>query len=170
MSAPLLDSRALGALYASHGHVVLRRARALLGDEEEARDVVHEVFASLLARPGQFQGRSAPSTFLYAATTHAALHRLRDRTRRAQLVDLHVAPTQSTARHAPRGESTAILRDLLARVPADLAEVATYAYVDEMSHEEIAEVVGCSRRTVGNLLSRFHEKVRALVGPAKETT
>jgi Sigma-70 region 2 len=42
-------------LYRQHGHVVLRRARALV-DDEEARDVVQEVFMALLADPDQFGG------------------------------------------------------------------------------------------------------------------
>lgn len=162
MNAPLLGVDALRDLYASHGHVVLRRARALLGNEDDAHDLVHDVFSSLLARPDAFKGLSAPSTFLYAVTTNLALKRLRDRTNRARLLDLHVRASWQEHDDA-RGESVAILRDMLGRVPAELAEVAAYVYVEEMSHEEIAAILGCSRRTVGNLLERFHEKARRLL-------
>ena len=40
--------------------------------------------------------------------------------------------------------------------PLDLFEIAVYYYyVDKMKHEEIAELLGVSRRTIGNRLTRF---------------
>ena len=38
----------VAALYRRHGRLVLRRARMLLGDEEEAREALQELFMSLL--------------------------------------------------------------------------------------------------------------------------
>jgi RNA polymerase sigma factor (sigma-70 family) len=163
MMGPLAKPGAIAALYASHGHMVLRRARALLQNEAEAQDVTQEIFASLVQRPEQFEGRSAPSTFLYAATTHLALRKMRDRNHRAHLVQLFVAPSKRDAHHDPQGETLAVLRDVLGRVPPELAVVATYVYLDEMSHDEVSTLLGCSRRTVGNLLQRFHDKVRTLL-------
>jgi RNA polymerase sigma-70 factor (ECF subfamily) len=61
-------------------------------------------------------------------------------------------------------ESAAIVRELLARVPDDLAEVAIHYYVDEMTHEEIARVRGCSRRHVGDLIERLHASLRDAEG------
>lgn len=160
MSAALDDVGGLSGLYARYGHQVLRRARVLLGNEDDARDLAQEVFTSLVERPEQFSGRSSWSTFLYSATTHLALRRMRDVGNRRRLVSLFVEPAAKDASSAAPGEDLAVLRDLLQRVPAELATVAVYVYVDELSHDEIAGIVGCSRRTVGNLLARFHEQVR----------
>src|SRR5689334_19697624 len=80
------------ALYRSYGHSVLRRARQILGSEDEANDMVQEVFTNLVARPEQFAGRSSPSTFLYSVTTHACLTRLRDRRNRLRLIDEQLKP------------------------------------------------------------------------------
>src|SRR5262245_58452645 len=62
--------------YRAYGHSVLRRARQMLGDEQEARDVMQEVFVALLDRPLTFEGRSALGTYLYSATTHRCFNRL----------------------------------------------------------------------------------------------
>jgi DNA-directed RNA polymerase specialized sigma24 family protein len=40
-------------------------------------------------------------------------------------------------------------------MPEPLALVAVYYYVDELSHAEIARIMGCSSRHVGNLLERL---------------
>jgi RNA polymerase sigma-70 factor (ECF subfamily) len=149
----------VGAAYRSHGHVVLRRARTMLKSEAEAEDVLQEVFASLAARPEQFAGRSSLATFLYSATTHACLTRIRNRKNRGRLLDLFVKP-RAARTPAPRVEGFAMMQQVLDRIPEELAVPAVHYYLDGMTHAEIAEVVGVSRRQVGNLLAKFEEEAK----------
>ena len=140
-------------LYKKYGHSVLRRARQILGSDADARDVLQEVFTSLVARPEQFAQRSAPSTFLYSMTTHACLSRLRDAKNRSRLIDHHVRPWSSDV--DPRSpETRAAVLAALAQLPAEVAEAAVYYHLDGMTYDEIAELLGCSPRHVGNLLER----------------
>ncbi|MGK3958969.1 RNA polymerase sigma factor [Sorangium sp. So ce118] len=144
----------IDAAYRQHGHIVLRRARRLLGNEQEAREILQDVFASLLGEPGQLDGKGPLVSWLYGATTHACLNRIRDQKNRLRLLDTHVAPMQQES-EAPRAERALLRRELLSQLPVDLAQVAVHYYSDEMTHEEIARVMGCSRRHVGNLLERL---------------
>jgi len=147
-------------LYRSYGHSVLRRARQILASDDEAGEVLQELFVGLVARPEQFDGRSAPSTFLYVATTHACLARLRDRRNRMRLVDEQVRPwTTDVDPRSP--ETAAMVRSVLAQLGDDEARAAVYHFLDGMSHAEIAEMIGCSRRHVGNLLDRVAEQLAA---------
>jgi RNA polymerase sigma-70 factor (ECF subfamily) len=147
-------------LYRDHGHVVLRRARRILDNESEAREVTQEVFMSLVENPRQFHGRSSVTTFLYAVTTNACLNRLRSTNRRAALVERHVVPAQ-------RAEAQPVdaihASELLARLPERLARVAVYYFVDEMTHDEIASLLGLSRRHVGNLVAEAIAHAREAV-------
>ena len=146
----------VAAAYATHGHLVLRRARQILDDEAEAQDVLQEVFMSLLHDPGQFAGSSSITTFLYSVSTNRCLNRLRDNKTRKRLL----AAQPRTEAVDARSERLAQLRQMLTRLPAELAAVAIYAHMDEMTHEEIADQLGCSRRQVGNLLERAAEHCR----------
>jgi RNA polymerase sigma-70 factor (ECF subfamily) len=94
-------------------------------------------------------------TFLYSATTHRCLNLLRNRRTRARLLEARgtTAAPAGEARAGP-AEAMAQVRQLLARMPEDLAEVAVHYFVDEMTHDEIAEVIGCSRRKVGVMVER----------------
>lgn len=141
-------------VYRLHGHVVLRRARQILHNDAEAEEVMQDLFASLLRKPDQFRGESRITTFLYAATTHRCLNRLRDRKNRARLVELFVKPATETSAD-PKAERKTLLRELLSRLPEELSEVAVYYYFDGMTHDEISDVLGCSRRQVGKLLEKF---------------
>jgi RNA polymerase sigma-70 factor (ECF subfamily) len=149
--------RDIERLYRQNGHVVLRRARALLRSDAEAHDALHDVFLDLLRRPEQLDGVARPIAWLYRATTHHCLNRLRNRDGRARI--LRALPRAEDP--SPRGERSAELRELLARLPEPLAEVAVYYYLDEMTHEEIAGVLGCSRRHVGDLVDRLRCHVAA---------
>jgi RNA polymerase sigma-70 factor (ECF subfamily) len=145
----------LEQLYVSHGPAVLRRARQLLGDEAEAREVLQDVFTSLLQNPGQFAGRSAAMTFLYSVTTNAALGRLRARRTRDRLLTENQRGRDEPA--APSPELLVELRAWLLSLPDELARVAIYYHMDEMTQDEIAELIGCSRQWVGKLLRRLAE-------------
>jgi RNA polymerase sigma factor (sigma-70 family) len=144
----------IDAAYRAHGHHVQRRAARMLEDESDAGEVLQEVFLSLLDRPEQFAGESRLSTWIYSATTHLCLNRLRNGRNRARLVSERARALARPSRPAP-ADDVAELRNLLVRLPEDLAVIAVYHFADEMTHEEIAEVLGCSRKHVGRLLVRL---------------
>jgi RNA polymerase sigma factor (sigma-70 family) len=150
-NAALLDT-----LYRQHGPAVLRRARQILQDEEEARDALQEIFL-LLANHPTIEERGTTAWF-YIRTTHFCLNRLRDNKNRARL---RLQRAEELPISAPaRGENVVLARDVLAQLPPELAEVAIYYHCDEMTRDEIAELLACSRRHVGHLLERLHNMMR----------
>ncbi len=149
------DELNIARLYQLHGHHVLRRARRLLASEEEARDVLQELFLSLVQAPQQFEQRSSVTTWLYSATTHLCLNRIRNRKNRERVL---AAGMPEPAVASARAEEAVQASDLLAALPDELAQAAVYYYIDESTHEEIARLMGCSRRHVGDLLARLKHR------------
>jgi len=144
-------------LYREHAPSVLRRARTILRDEDDARDALQEIFLSLIDTE-VFDERGGTTAWFYVRTTNLCLNRIRNGKNRARLRAVRL----SAVGPAPGGgESRAVALDVLARLPAELAQVAVYYYCDEMTHEEIAVLLGCSRRHVGHLIERFHREVAA---------
>lgn len=101
-----------------------------------------------------FDGRSGMSTWLYQITTNYCLNQIRDRGRRRDLFAQNVAADGDEATSAQAAELV-LLRRLLVEADEQQAKAAVYVYLDGMSHEEAAEVLGVSKRTVGNLIERF---------------
>jgi RNA polymerase sigma-70 factor (ECF subfamily) len=147
----------LARTYERVAPMTLRRARRILGNDEAARDVVQDVFVSLLAYERELTDE-ALVPWLYRSTTNLCLNRLRDDSTRATLLAMQA----SSDRSSQAVDDAAILRDTLQRLPADLRAVAIYYYADEMTHDEIASLLGCSRRHVGDLVQRMHAAVEAL--------
>jgi RNA polymerase sigma factor (sigma-70 family) len=150
-------------LYRRHGAMVLRRARRILGNEEAARDAMQEVFVKVLRERESFRGEASPVTWLYKVTTNLCLNRIRDASRRRALLAQH-APPKEEAAGGPAPEDRAAIARLIEALPEELREIAVYYYVDEMNQDEIAELAGVSRRTIGNRLEEFKAAARVALG------
>lgn len=150
-------------LFARHGPAVYRRARQLLGTHHEAEEALQEVFLRVLTRVDTFEHRSSITTWLYQITTNFCLNRLRDGRRRDELLREHGEGNAAGGQPPADPEGLALVRQLLGRVGEAEATAAVHVYLDGMTHEEAAELMGVSRRTVGNLLERF----RAQAGGAE---
>lgn len=142
-------------MYRLHVGSVFRRARHLLGNDADAEEIVHDVFLSLYESPTQYQARSSLMTYLYAATTHACLNRLRNERTRTRLLREREAPMASEAATGLSADEWVAMRARLAELPPPLGDVAVYYYLDELTQEEVAAIVGCSRSQVGNFLRQI---------------
>jgi RNA polymerase sigma-70 factor (ECF subfamily) len=141
-------------LYQQQAPGAFRRARCLLRSEADAHEVVHDLFVSLLERPQQYAARGDITAFMYKAITHACLNRLRNQRKRARLLHEHVVPRMAPQPRAAPAEQLATLVSELSRMPESLAVVAVYYFVDGMTHDEIALLLGCSARRVGHLVAQ----------------
>lgn len=146
----------LAALYRLHGAMVLRRSRRLLRDDAAAQDAVQDVFLKLHECRQEFQ-ESGLVSWLYVVTTNLCLQRLRAMATRERLNGALAPETSARA----RGADLVLARSVLATLPEELATVAVYRFIDEMTHAEIAELLGCSRRHVGDLLVRFEAEMES---------
>lgn len=145
-------------LYRQHAPHVLRRAQQILGTEDEAIEILQEIFFSLFQDPTQHRHESSLATFLYRVTTNACLMRIRSERNRARLRVLHhdfLVPASTNRALGP--EEFLELQRQLRELPQELAHVAIYRFWDGLSQNEIADVMLCSRRHVNNLLARLRE-------------
>lgn len=159
-----ISARQVEDAYRRYAPLVLRRAQTILGNAEDARDVVHEVFMKAMGTGHPFDGDQSPMTWLYRVTTNHCIDVLRVRGRRSELL-ANEAPVRTEA-HEGHGEARALLARVLVRVPDDLKEVAICFYVDEMTQDEIALHLNCSRRTVGHRLERFRQLAETIAREA----
>lgn len=150
-------------MYRDFGPVVHRRARHILGSEEEARDAMQEVFVRILVTQESFGGDGAMLRWIYRVTTNLCLNRLRKR-RTHPVVSDPDAVDRLANRDNP-DDRRAVLQ-ILHRMDALTQQIAVYHYVDGMKMEEIGELVGYSRKTVGKKLADFRKKAKRLLGDA----
>ncbi len=157
---PSADVAQLYAAHASRVHRWVLRYCASV----DAEEVVHEIFVKVIEHHRSFRSQSSPTTWLYRLTTNHCLNRMRDRGRRAQLWAEHSSALWTAPVAAADQETVAFLDQFWRRLDEQLVEVGVFYFVDGMTHAQIARVVGCSARTVGNRLERLRSIAHEAAG------
>lgn len=162
------DVRAFEQLFRAHYEPLCRFAYRYLLDTGLAEDLVQDLFAHLWADRDRLELRGSVRAYLFAAVRNRALN-----LRKRQLVEhdwahdealpdvrqLHRAP--SSPDHALEiGERDARLRSAIESLPERCRMVMRLRWQEQMSHAEIATVMGISLKGVENQLSRGLQALR----------
>lgn len=152
-------------VYRRYGPALLRKAERMLQSREEAQDLVHGLFLDLLQRPPVAGVEAIDLPYLYRAITNRCLNHLRDRRNQGRLLASHDLAARGVAR--TRVDDQIVDRQILSSLSGQLDdqswEVLVYRFVDDLGEDEIASLVGASRRTVARRLRHIRDRVRALV-------
>jgi RNA polymerase sigma-70 factor, ECF subfamily len=150
-------------IVADHGPIVVRLARRILGAGPDAEDVVQEVFLEAF-RLRQRQEVGNWAGLLRKMAARRALDRLRLRRRMEPLDGLECAAAGSGPHEtAVAHESADRLREAIAHLPDGQAAVFSLRYFDELSYDEIAEVLGIEASAVGMALHKARAKLQTLL-------
>lgn len=125
----------------------------LLGDKELARDATQEVFGKLMRDARKLESRETALPWIYRVATNHCLNLRRNAGRRGEeaLPELEIAAPE-TPDDVPERQ---LVQRVLSRFDAETQAVAVGVFVDGMEHEEVAQALGISRRTVARKLQRF---------------
>jgi DNA-directed RNA polymerase specialized sigma24 family protein len=91
------------------------------------------------------------------------------RNRRQALLDLHGDSLAPVTHAASDPACRVFVQELWRVLPRELVQVGVYYFIDELTHEEIAEVMGVARRTVGYRVKALLREVRKLGGEQLES-
>lgn len=146
--------------YRRYGPALLRKARRLLRNEDDARDAVQALFVELIARDELI----GELPYLYRALTHRCLNAIRDEKNRTRLLERESPALAGATRIAPDTQALglAALCKLSDLVEESVMETLVYRFYDEMGLEEIAVTMRVSRKTVQNRLQRASDVLAQL--------
>lgn len=157
---PAREGDEVAELYKQHAPALHRRCVSIVGDRDEARDLVQETFARYLATKDNWREHGSAFAVLYRIATNAAIDRVRRR-KTAGAEELHAEAHAGDLGHEPRRVDN--LRDL-AFLTKGLSEeelaVAVLHHLDGYTQEQVAAALDLSRRTVGKILGKFEEHVK----------
>lgn len=159
------DEEAFRALMERYKRRAFAVAVGIVGDPDDAMDVVQEAFVKVYYKIPEFQFGSNFYTWFYRLLVNQAIDRWR-KSSRSQGVSLDEARLMEedsppdTAVHPRTPEELAgnkelaeALRRAVAALPEYHRAVIVLREVDGLSYEEIARVLGCS---IGTVMSRLH--------------
>src|SRR5207237_3200973 len=140
---------------------LLQYARRITGDREQARDVVQETFIKF-QRNGALR-RDEPATWLFTVCRNAALNVCR-KERRMMYVDEEVIEAHKSEEPMPfdqleQKEATGFLLRIVGTLPPRQQEVLQLKFQNDLSYQQIAEIMQTTANNVGVLL---HTALRTL--------
>ena len=156
------DRDAFRLLFETYKDRVFSIAVYSLGDRAVADDVTQQIFLKLFSAISQFRGDSEFTTWLYRMVVNAC-HDERRRTRR--ITAWSDAGGQSPYEKKPqekqyaRQEIAAVVQAAISHLKPNFRMPILLKYVEDLSYEEIAEVMGCSKGTVASRLNRGHAEL-----------
>ena len=155
------DRMAFSRLYEAYAPMVYRRCMALLKDEAEAADLMQNVFLRVFER-AQSLDLSQPSSLLWNTATRLCLNRIRDKKRRGLDVDSSELLLNIACAEDEGYEAQGILAKIFSQEQESTRTIAVLHYVDGMTLEETAEMVGLSVSGVRKRLRTLQARVKNL--------
>lgn len=173
------DGNAFETLLRVYSPRLLRLARRILGNEDDARDVLQDAMVAVYRSIGTFESTAMLSTWLHRIVVNACLMRLRAQRRRPEELDVdeylprfqedghQVEPSVAWSENAQSVLEREELRDLvranIARLPDAYRIVLHLRDIEEMSTEETAAILGITKNAVKIRLHRARQALRTLL-------
>lgn len=170
------EPKAFEALYNRYSRDVYSMAMRMVGSPEVAEEVTQEAFISIYKNIQRFQFQSAFTTWVYRIVIRRAADYFRKNKK-------HIKNTVSIFERAPEESPLQIedpdpgpLERAATREKNRKIEEAIYSlrhkqrvililrYVNQLSYEEIAEILRCRVGTVKSRLNRAHKSLEQVLG------
>ncbi len=138
-----------------HRKQVYQLCYRFLGNHEDASDLTQDVFVRAFRGLHSFKGDSQLGTWLYRVGVNVCLNRVALKTPKLETIEpeLHVDQRSPDAHElVARGERAVVVRRAIAKLPPKQRATLVLRIYQEMSHEEIATVLGSS---VGAVKANF---------------
>ena len=135
----------------------------ILGNEQDAEEVVQDAFLQAFRSIRSFKGNSKFSTWLYRIVVNGSLNRLKKRRLKSyedvELAQECVEDVESSYRQLTVQDQTKFINQALERLRAEDRLILTLYYLDEQSLAEIEEVTGIAKENVKMKLHRARARM-----------
>jgi RNA polymerase sigma-70 factor, ECF subfamily len=151
-----------------HGSSVMKVARAYTLTSDECQDLAQEILLQAWRSLPNFEGKASAATWFYRVALQTAMnwHR-KDKPRRSRqqpLLEVQTVVTEGcdSAEQAQQRETVEQLYQAIHQLPKNDAALVLL-YLDELSYQEMAEVLGISESNVGVKLNRAKKALSELM-------
>ena len=171
------DKRAFDVLVMKYQSRVIKVITRYLRDPVEAMDLAQEAFIKAYRALPNFRGESAFYTWLYRIAINTAKNHVVAQGRRPPMDDVEASEaefyegpsalkdTSTPERMVLRDEIERVVFEAIEALPEDLRTAITLRELEDMSYEEIAEVMNCPIGTVRSRIFRAREAIDKKLKP-----
>ena len=150
-------SKALSLLYQEYGKMILAVAYRLVGNPQDAEDVLQDVMVQIVRGASRYRAGSNPRAWVMAITRNRAMDYLRSRTvtEDTDVADYHEAIV------APEGAGRDLyVKDALNTLPREDALLVHLKIYVGLTHSEIGGILGITEAACRKRYERALEKLK----------
>ena len=152
------DEAALGSLYGVYHRRMTEICRRIVGDRLVAEELAHDAFLLAFAKIDSLRNPKHFESWLKTITTNVAL-RYKERHHEPKMLPLSTLTEEELAQETAQLEEKPLptMAELTAAVdalPNGYGQVFKLSVIEEMSHKEIAEIMGIAAHSSSSQLSR----------------
>jgi len=163
------EREAFDQLVVRYQRGVYRLCYRYVNNHEDANDLTQEVFLRAWRAIGRFRGRSAFSTWLYRIGVNACLNfRAARRPPAQELPDTVADPGVGAAERVENDEQARRVREAVGRLPEKQRATLILKIYHELTHQEVAQILGSTVGTVKANLFHALGNLRKLVAEERE--
>lgn len=154
---------AFSELVRRHQHRVYNLAYRYMREASRAEDMAQEAFLKGFRLLKGFRGDCSFSTWMYKVTGSVCLTELNKRKKRGEveLTPVHEGAYESTS--AEDNDQAEIVRRCVGRLSDKYATIITLYYLDELSYDEIAQIMDIPIGTLKTWMFRARKELRTIV-------
>lgn len=160
-----------GDIIALYSERVYNLAIRILGNKEDAEEATQDVFMRILNSLDDFRGDSSLATWIWRITANVCLSRRKKKTiDTVSLNKIEFDPPDGRTEQYSRQERSFFAREradiinrYISSLPPGESAVITLFYLEELSYEEISEVLKMPMGTVSTALHRGRQRLGELL-------
>lgn len=163
------DRMAVQVLYGRHHLRLFRFLIRFVRNEAIAEELVNEAFMEVWRSAGKFEGRSSPSSWIFAIGRNKALSVMRKRSE-SELDEDAAARIEDGADTpevvAQKTDKAVLIKVCIDKLSAEHREVIDLVYYHERSVKEVSDIVGIPENTVKTRMFHARKKLSVLMAEA----
>jgi len=162
------DKSAFTAIYDRYWGILYQHARRMLRDDQQAEDIVQDVFITLLHKEGQLRLRTNLSAYLYSITRNSVINQIRKNQVKVDYLQYLEHSPQSegylTDRNLLEKELAQQIENEIEALPPKMREVFEMSRKAHMKTAEIARERNVSQETVKKQLYQAMKILKGKLG------
>ena len=174
------DREAFNELFSMYENKVINIAYGMLSEREDAYDAAQEVFIKVYKNIASFKENSSLSTWIYRITSNTCNDILRKRQRNSLTISLNTtfddgekdmelrdnSPTPDE--YAEYNETQRAVRKAIKELSDEYREVITLCDIEDMSYEDISNILNCPVGTVKSRINRARKALKKKLSESME--
>lgn len=163
------NQKAFAVLIGHYKHLVFTLALRMIRNREDAEEVAQDIFIKVFHSIHQFKGDSKFSTWLYRVAYNTCLDRIKklkseQRTEVInELTELQVLEMDSALDQMELKERKTLIAESLDVLPEDESFIMVLYYMEELSLQEISQIVGLNTNHLKIKLFRARKKMLTIL-------